>query len=158
MEQAKRLTGRWPNGRPDNPGAYFAGLSEILVRYPPAVVDDCCDMNTGLPSRLQFLPTGRDVKEFCEARLAHYTTVARANPEQIARARQEVEHRALPPPDQSPAERATMAERFRALIDHLMHVKSPASARAAYLADKRETALTKGPTTPLPTPGAEEAA
>ena len=92
-------------------------IAEVLEQYPLGVVEECVDVRTGIARKLEFL-TVRALVEHLEARMDLHKTLAAWRP------RPEV--RALPPPPALPPEhRATMVERFRALLAGMRRAPDP---------------------------------
>jgi hypothetical protein len=77
LKAAKQLVGCFPHARPPEPETYAGALGATLAQYPQAIVNECVDPRVGLVRKLRFPPTVASIVEWCDARLAHYDTLAR---------------------------------------------------------------------------------
>lgn len=59
----------WPHAAPPNPAGWAASLGAVLEQYPLGLVEECCDVRTGLAREREFPPTPKAVIDFCERRL-----------------------------------------------------------------------------------------
>lgn len=69
---ASRLTGQWPNGKPDDPKRYLGGLASIMTQYPRPVIEKCLDPFRGLARKLKFLPTPSDLIAWCDEEARYF--------------------------------------------------------------------------------------
>jgi len=63
---AKLLLGCYRVGEANDPEVYTAAVIAVLSDYPEHVVRDVVDPRKGLPSKVQWLPTPKEVKDACE--------------------------------------------------------------------------------------------
>lgn len=68
-ERAAILFGCYRKGDAADPEIYTAAIAAVLSRYPAEVVVTVTDPRTGLPSRCQWLPTVKEVRDACEAEM-----------------------------------------------------------------------------------------
>jgi hypothetical protein len=68
LEQAQTLLGCFRHGKADNPVVYGSAIARVLSMYPPEIVRFVCDPCTGLPGKLDWMPSVAEVKAACEAR------------------------------------------------------------------------------------------
>lgn len=65
-EGARRLLGCYRAGDANDPEVYIAAVVAVLAQYPADVIRAVTEPTTGLPSRLNWLPTVREVTQACE--------------------------------------------------------------------------------------------
>lgn len=66
-KHAKLLLGCYRAGDANDPEVYTAAIIAILSDYPEDIQQTVTDPRSGLPSRVQWLPTPKEVKDACEA-------------------------------------------------------------------------------------------
>jgi len=64
---AKLLLGCYRAGDANDPEVYTAAIIAILSDYPDEVQRTVTDPRAGLPARVQWLPTPKEVKDACDA-------------------------------------------------------------------------------------------
>lgn len=67
VSRARTLFGCYRKGEANDPETYVAAISAVLAEYAPDIVQQVTDPRRGLPSRVSFLPTVKEVKDACEA-------------------------------------------------------------------------------------------
>lgn len=55
----------------------MAAIVAVLSEYPPAIMETVCDPRSGLPSRVNWLPTVAEVKSACNTEAARLERVQR---------------------------------------------------------------------------------
>jgi hypothetical protein len=68
-KRAAILLGCFRRGEANDPEVYATAVAAVLATYPEAVVKRVTDPVTGLPGRLQWLPTIAEVRGACEAEM-----------------------------------------------------------------------------------------
>lgn len=63
---ARRLLGCYRTGDANDPEVYISAVVAVLAQYPPDVIRSVTEPTTGLPSKLNWLPTVREVTQACE--------------------------------------------------------------------------------------------
>jgi hypothetical protein len=63
-----------------NPEIYCAAIASVLGEYVQTVVDVVTDPRTGIPSKIGFLPSVKEVRDACEAEGARQWRAAHASP------------------------------------------------------------------------------
>jgi hypothetical protein len=66
------LFGYFPRGDANDPSLFVRGMTEVLAQYadyPEEIFKKVISPTTGLPSRLQWLPSIKEVKDACLAAL-----------------------------------------------------------------------------------------
>lgn len=66
IERARLLFGQFRKGDANDPETYSASIAAVLAEYPDEVIRQATDPRTGLGSRLNWLPTVKEVREFCQ--------------------------------------------------------------------------------------------
>jgi len=61
------MFGCYRKGDANDPETYTAAVAAVLAQYPPDVVTSVTDPRSGLPGRMQWLPTVKEVRDACEA-------------------------------------------------------------------------------------------
>lgn len=64
------LFGCYRKGDANDPETYTAAIAAVLAMFPEAVILRATDPRVGLPSLCDFLPTPKEVKDFCEKEMA----------------------------------------------------------------------------------------
>jgi len=88
---ARQLFGSFRKGEANDPETYVASVLTVLMDYDDEVVREICHPGRGLPSRCDFLPTVKELKEACEAeaarraRMAKYAELPRYEPKRLPR-------------------------------------------------------------------------
>ena len=77
VERAKLLMGCYRRDDTADPDTYAAAVSAILAGYSPDVVQRVTDPRTGLASRLQWLPSVKEVRDACEELARRAASAAR---------------------------------------------------------------------------------
>lgn len=62
------MFGSFRKGEANDPKVYTASVAKMLAQYDVGVIDYVTDCITGLPSKKDFLPNVREVKEACDER------------------------------------------------------------------------------------------
>lgn len=57
----------WRKSDAFDPEIFAAGAASVLAEYSLDIVDLICDPRTGLPSRLQFPPTIKEIRDSCDS-------------------------------------------------------------------------------------------
>jgi hypothetical protein len=65
-ERARLLFGQFRKGDANDPQTYTASITAVLSRYPADIMREVTDPRTGLASRLDWLPTVKEVHDACE--------------------------------------------------------------------------------------------
>lgn len=82
---ARRLFGSFRKGEANDPETYVAAVLTVLMDYPDAIVNEVCHPGRGLPSRCDFLPTMKELKDACEGEatcVERFAALARLGPVQ----------------------------------------------------------------------------
>lgn len=66
MKAAMMLFGCYRKGDANDPEIYTAAIAATLADFAPEVVQYATDPRTGIASKVKFLPTVAEVREFCE--------------------------------------------------------------------------------------------
>lgn len=109
-ERAAILLGCFRRGDAADPDIYVGALTAVLAEYPVHVVRQVTDPRTGLPSRVQFLPTVKEVRDACDA----IEAAERAREERTETLRRQFEERRefdLPPIENN-ATRSALCARY----------------------------------------------
>jgi hypothetical protein len=67
MTAALMLFGCYRKGDANDPEIYAAAIAATLSDFTREVVDYAVDPRTGIASKVKFLPTVAEVREFCQA-------------------------------------------------------------------------------------------
>lgn len=59
------LFGQFRKGDANDPKTYTASIAAVLAEYPEDVIRQATDPRTGLGSHLDWLPTVKEVRDFC---------------------------------------------------------------------------------------------
>jgi hypothetical protein len=81
------MFGCFRRGEANDPEIYTASVASVLAEYPEQVINFVTDPRTGLPSRCNFLPTVKEVRDACE----HEMAPRRAEMARAARIRAQLE-------------------------------------------------------------------
>jgi hypothetical protein len=73
---AKLLLGCFRTGDATDPEVYTTAVVAVLADYPDDVIERVIDPRTGLPSRLNWLPTIAEIKSACEDLYGHRRRMA----------------------------------------------------------------------------------
>ena len=65
--RAKILVGCYRSGEANDPETYVAAITAVLARYPEDVMTSVTHPVTGLPSKVSWLPTIKEVTDACNA-------------------------------------------------------------------------------------------
>lgn len=68
--RVRLLCGCYRKGDASDPGTFVVAVATVLLGYPPDIVVSVTDPGTGLPSKLQWLPSVAEVKAECERLMA----------------------------------------------------------------------------------------
>lgn len=63
---ARRLLGCYRTGDANDPEVYISAVVVVLAQYPPDVIRAVTEPTSGLSSKLNWLPTVREVTQACE--------------------------------------------------------------------------------------------
>lgn len=66
MKAAMMLFGCYRKGDANDPEIYTAAIAATLADFPLEVVQYVTDPRTGIASKVKFLPTVAEVREFCD--------------------------------------------------------------------------------------------
>lgn len=66
-ERARVLFGCYRKGDANDPDTYTAAITAVLAEYPPEVMRVVTDPRTGMPRKLSWLPTVKEVSDACDA-------------------------------------------------------------------------------------------
>lgn len=66
IERAKILAGCYRKDDAADPETYLMAVSAVLAEYAPDIVSQVTDPRSGLPSRLNWLPSVKEVRDACE--------------------------------------------------------------------------------------------
>jgi hypothetical protein len=93
LARAQLLAGCYRKDDAADPETYATALAAVLALYSPDIVQQVTDPRTGLPSRVQWLPTIKEVRDECDAIDGHRRRLAAAaaREEQQLRDRREFE-------------------------------------------------------------------
>jgi hypothetical protein len=117
-ERAKLMFGCFRKADANDPDTYVAAITAVLADYPPDIIQSVTDPRIGLPSRLDWPPTVKEVKSACESIAGARHRAA----DRDRQAKQALERRALPPPPKLTREQ--IEERLgRPLGDRMRPVK-----------------------------------
>lgn len=105
--QVKKLLSAWPHARPPNPAGYAASLAAVLEGYPLGVVEECCDVRTGLARHREYLPTPAAIVEWCDRRVTFHRGMVKWG------------ERVKPERQFSDEHRKSMLERLKSLVHGL---------------------------------------
>ena len=61
------MFGCYRRGDANDPDTYTAAIAAVLAEYPPEVVKAVTDPRTGLPRKVSWLPTVKEVSDACDA-------------------------------------------------------------------------------------------
>lgn len=65
-ERTAIMFGCYRRGEANDPDVYTASVAAVLAEYPAEVIHYVTDPRTGLPSKCDFLPTVKEVRDACE--------------------------------------------------------------------------------------------
>lgn len=99
MERARTLFGCYRKGDAHDPETYVAAVAAVLSEYPDDTIWTVTDPRAGLPSKVGWLPTVKEVKDACEA---HYGPTRRTQEREAAERRQLAEREQLRITDNRP--------------------------------------------------------
>jgi len=104
LDLAERLIGSFANCRPPNEKQFADSVALVLEKYPLGVAQECCDPQTGLALKVDFLGI-RALGQWLDDRLEFYSSLAA------------YAQRRLPPPElpDDPAMAARVHELLRGL-------------------------------------------
>lgn len=88
-KSAHRLLGCYRTGDAHDPETYISAVVAVLVTFPVSVMREVTDPVGGLPSKLNWLPTVKEIREACDERLRMLTLADRWD----AQARRQIEER-----------------------------------------------------------------
>jgi hypothetical protein len=97
-ERARLLLGCYRRGEANDPDTYVAAIAAVLATYPDETICYVTHPITGIPSKVGFLPTVKEIRDACED---HYGPTRRAI-EREAQTRRQLEERARALPDMRP--------------------------------------------------------
>lgn len=66
VSRARLLAGCYRKAEAADPETYAGAVAAVLAEYPPEIVQRVTDPRSGLPSRLQWLPSVKEVRDACE--------------------------------------------------------------------------------------------
>lgn len=65
-ERTQLLLDCYRTGQANNPEVFVTAVAATLARYPDQVIYDVTDPRTGIPSKISWMPTIKDIREACE--------------------------------------------------------------------------------------------
>ena len=65
-QRTRLMLGCFRRGEANDPATFVAAITATLSRYPDAVILAVTDPATGMPARSDWLPTVREVRDYCE--------------------------------------------------------------------------------------------
>lgn len=65
-ERTQLMLDCFRTGAANNPEVFVTAIAATLARYPDQVIYDVTDPRTGIPSKISWMPTIKDVREACE--------------------------------------------------------------------------------------------
>jgi hypothetical protein len=74
-ERVRVLFGCYRKGDANDPELYTAALTAVLAEYPTEVIRAVTDPRSGLPRKLQWLPTVKEVSDACDQELKWRGTI-----------------------------------------------------------------------------------
>jgi hypothetical protein len=77
LQAAQRLLDCFRTGDANNPETFGTAIAAVFSHYSREVVEFVCDPSTGLPGRLEWMPSVAAVKSACDARVAELATMHR---------------------------------------------------------------------------------
>jgi hypothetical protein len=91
IQRAKLMAGCYRKSDAADPETYLLALSAVLAEYPPDIVHRVTDPRTGLPTKQDWLPTVKEVRDACNelAERQRRTAEATAQAERQIRERRE---------------------------------------------------------------------
>lgn len=98
-ERARTLFGCYRKGEAHDPDTYVAAIAAVLAEYPEETIWTVTDPRAGLPSKVGWLPTVKEVRDACDD---HYGPTRRALELEAAERRQLEERKTLAIPDGRP--------------------------------------------------------
>lgn len=98
-ERARTLFGCYRKGDANDPDTYVAAVAAVLSEYPDDTIWTVTDPRAGLPSKVGWLPTVKEVRDACED---HYGPTKRAMEREAAERRQLAERKQLAITDDRP--------------------------------------------------------
>ena len=66
-ERARLLLGCYRTGDANDPETYVAAIAASLARFPEEIITEVTHPVDGLPARLSWLPTVKDIRDACDA-------------------------------------------------------------------------------------------
>lgn len=115
-EHVSLLLGSFRKGEAENPEVYVSAITRIFDAYPEHVISFVTDPLTGLPGKTDWLPTPREVREACDARL---TALSEATAREIEwRARADAGRRQIVERERAEAERVVRPSYAELLAKH----------------------------------------
>jgi hypothetical protein len=66
LQRAQILLGCYRKDDAADPETYAGAVAAVLAEYPPDIVQRVTDPRSGLPSKLQWLPSVKEVRDACE--------------------------------------------------------------------------------------------
>jgi hypothetical protein len=82
-ERARLLFGQFRKGDANDPETYVASIAAMLAEYPADVVKLATDPRSGLAATQDFLPTVKEIREFCDGVVEHRAEQARRDAELV---------------------------------------------------------------------------
>lgn len=92
MQRARTMFGCYRKGDAHDPDTYVAAVAAVLAEYPDETIWTVTDPRVGLPSKVGWLPTVKEVRDACED---HYGPTRRAQEREAAERRQLEERQQL---------------------------------------------------------------
>lgn len=92
LARAEILFGCYRRGEANDPKTYVAAVSAVLAEYPEDTIRHVTDPRGGIPSKVGWLPSVKEVRDACEA---HYGPTRRAMEREAAERRQLAERKQL---------------------------------------------------------------
>ena len=76
MERTRLMFGCYRKGDANDPDTYTAAVAAVLAEYPAEVIKAVTDPRTGLPRKVSWLPTVKEISDACDAQKRHLDNVA----------------------------------------------------------------------------------
>jgi hypothetical protein len=75
-ERTRLMFGCYRKGDANDPDTYTAAIAAVLAEYPAEVIKAVTDPRTGLPRKVSWLPTVKEVSDACDAEKKHQSNMA----------------------------------------------------------------------------------
>jgi hypothetical protein len=125
VKQTEKMMGCYRKGEAEDPEAYVAAVATVLASYPEDVVRRVTHPLHGLPGKIQWLPSVKEIRDACEAEMRpFYNALTRQH--QVGE-----ERRLLAAPNKpTPEQRLRGAEYGEAVVREMRNETSAEQIRA----------------------------